>query len=104
MYENEAPPFQIPSPVSVKRHLKEYDFILSRDPFSSSSLAPLIENQGQPSAQQQGLHFMEQRGTGSSVQGEENSSYSETILWFSAMLNSMDMFLSKLVHDCSFII
>ncbi|KAI5561831.1 hypothetical protein POPTR_015G014550v4 [Populus trichocarpa] len=70
-YENEAPPFQIPSPVSVERHLKEYDFILSRDPFSSSSLAPLIEKQGQPSTQQQGQHFMEQQGTGSSVQGEK---------------------------------
>jgi hypothetical protein len=78
-YENEAPPVQIPSPVSVERHLKEYDFILSRDPFSSSSLAPLIEKQGQPSTQQQGQHFMEQQGTGSSVQGEVNSSYSETI-------------------------
>jgi hypothetical protein len=72
-YENEAPPFQIPSPVSVGRHLKEYDFILSRDPFSSSSLAPPIEKQGQPSTQQQGQHFMEQQGTGSSVQGEVNS-------------------------------
>ena len=86
-YENEAPPFQIPSPVSVERHPKEYDFILSRDPFSSSSLAHLIEKQGQPSAQQQGLHFMEQRGTGSSVQGEVNSSYFETILWTCFFLN-----------------
>nr|XP_034925559.1 uncharacterized protein LOC118057161 [Populus alba]TKS17328.1 hypothetical protein D5086_0000014120 [Populus alba] len=64
MYENEAPPFQIPNPVSVERPLTEYDFILSRDPFSSSSLAHPIEKQGQPSTQQQGQHFMEQQGTG----------------------------------------
>ena len=67
IYENEAPPSQIPSPVSVERPLTEYDFILSRDhPFSSSSLAHPIEKQGQPSTQQQGQHFMELQGTGSS--------------------------------------